>query len=97
MLCNGLWSIADSMLNRTDITLMIRLPQDRRMDFCLDEITGRACLIQLSPAKQPGCDVLYSVSIKQVGLASNNTLRKRLINECQGSDDEGNSTKVNIE
>lgn len=36
-------------------------------------------------------------SVKQVGLASNNSLRKRSINGCQEDDDEAHSSKVRID
>ncbi len=43
---NGLKSLADPPFDRTDTTLKIRLPQDRRMDFRLTEVTGCVCLTE---------------------------------------------------
>lgn len=73
---------------------------------CITAAPGR-CLTQILSAQRSSspashkttrsrCSILH-VCVKQVGLASNNTLRKRSINECQEGDDEVNSARVKID
>ena len=48
-------------------------------------------------AKQPVAMFYTQTSVRQVGLASNDSLRKRSINECQAGGDEAHSSKVRID
>lgn len=77
--------MSDSAPGGTDISLEIRQLRERRMDIparvFIELVHGaRASIrahIQACCLKQPVPDVLYSQSVKQVGPADSNTLRKR--------------------